>query len=185
MPTSVQLKREVIKQLGFFPSFLIPAIETPQILESLWQETLNTYINNPLPAIFKEKLFVSLSHRAKIDYFVICHSCTLRSLGITGKEILALEDLTFPHPETDLKLDLQILAQQPVDSDRWSNNLEIEQTILRCSALIFLHNSPTSAYCLPLRKYLGRITYGYLVAFLGYIKLCHQWLKSRANASYF
>jgi signal transduction histidine kinase len=174
-------KTEIIKQLGCFPAFLTPAIKSSLIYQSLVQQTLFAYINNPLPSQFKEKLFVVLSRYFGISYFTICHSCTLRSLGISATEILALEKLQYPQSELEVAKDLEILSYQWRKEIGWQKNSETELSLLRCSTLLFLHPEQTASLSIELQKLLGTVYYNYLVVFLGYIKLCHQWVLSNQN----
>ncbi|MEM8719690.1 MAG: ATP-binding protein [Cyanobacteria bacterium P01_G01_bin.39] len=218
---STLAKTEIIKQLGYFPAFLIPAISSSLIYRSLVQQTLFAYINNPLPARFKEKLFILLSRYFGISYFTICHSCTLRSLGTSAAEIMQLGDLKYPQFQADVANDLHILNSQwqgedatpPLPSEipepnsgiagfskqrrcdpppvgacvprqAWHTNLQLETSLLRCSALIFLHPEQTASLSDQLRDLLGTVNYHYLIVFLGYIKLCHQWLLSHPDISH-
>ena len=80
MRTSKQIKAEIVEKFGFVPPFFYPAEQTPQVLENLWQQTRLAYVNNPLPALFKEKLSAYLSRYCAVPYCMICHSCTLRPL---------------------------------------------------------------------------------------------------------
>ena len=179
-----QITEKIIDRLGFFPSFLVSAIETPSILESLWEQTLSSYINNPLPELFKEKLFVFVSRYCLSPYFVICHSCTLRSLGVNAKEILELHKLPSPHQEKDIQLDLQNLDRQPQLCYCWQNNSRLERSILRCAALLFTQPSQAKLSSQKLREFLGAVKYNHLIALLSYIKLCHQWVESYPEISY-
>ena len=179
-----QITARIIDRLGFFPSFLVSAIETPDILASLWEQTLSAYINNPLPELFKEKLFVFVSRYCSSPYFIICHSCTLRSLGVTAQEILELNKLPVPHQEQDVQLDLQNLSQQSQLGFSWHSNPKLEKSLLRCAALLFTHSSQAKSSCQKLRECLGTLMYNHLVALLGYIKLCHQWVESYPEISY-
>ena len=173
-------KTEIIKQLGYFPAFLIPAINSSLIYQSLVQQTLFAYINNPLPNQFKEKLFVVLSHYFGLNYFTICHSCTLRSQGLSATDILALERLGVPQSELEMAADIEILQQQS-DRDGWQNSPELEDILLRCFSLIFLHPEQTANLSAILQKLLGTVYYHYSIVFLGYIKLCHQWVRSNSS----
>ncbi len=177
-------KTEIIKQLGYFPAFLIPAINSSLIYRSLAQQTLFAYINNPLPAQFKEKLFIILSRYFGISYFTICHSCTLRSLGISPAEILELEKIKYPQTEIEVAADLQILSRQWHREKDWQNNLQLEASLLRCCSLIFLQPERTTSLSAELKELLGIVYYHYLVVLLGYIKLCHQWLLSNPDISH-
>ena len=173
-------KTEIIKQLGYFPAFLFPAIKSSLVYQSLAQQTLFAYANNPLPSKFKEKLFVVLSRYYGISYFTICHSCTLRSLGLSGADVLALGELQYPQSEADVAEDLELLSCQWHKETGW-HNLELETSLLRCACLLFLYPEQTAKLSASLKDLLGSIYYHYLIVLLGYIKLCHQWLKSNKS----
>lgn len=177
-------KTEIVKQLGYLPAFLIPAINSSLIFRSLAQQTLSAYINNPFPDLFKEKLFVSLSRYCGISYFTICHSCTLQSLGMKASEILALGDIEYPQTEEDIKADLQLLCDQWQGGREWQNNPQIETSLLRCSSLIFLQPTESANCSAILKPLLGKVYYNYLIVFLGYIRLCHQWVRKNPEISH-
>ena len=176
-------KTEIIKQLGYFPAFLSSAVEHSMIYRSLTQQTLLSYINNPLPSKFKEKLFISLSRYYGISYFTICHSCTLRSLGVSISEILELENLGYPGSEAEVATDIQNLSEQCSGKD-WHHNPKFEAALLRCSSLIFINPEQRASLSSSLKKLLGTVYYHYLILLLGYIKLCHQWLRSNQSISH-
>ena len=184
MVTSNQIKQKIIAHLGFFPSFLASAIETPTLLASFWAQTVSTYINNPLPELFKEKLFVLLSRGCSTPYFVICHSCNLRSLGMTAKEILELNKLPLPQQARDIKLDLEYLSKQSNLHSYWQSNSQLEKSLLRCAVLIFTQPFQAKNCCLKLQEYLGIIIYNHLIALLSYIQFCHQWIESHPSISH-
>src|SRR5919199_6039219 len=107
-----KIRAEIEAKLGFVPPFFEPAEQSPQVLENLWQQTLSAYINNPLPALFKEKLSAYLSRFCRVPYCMICHSCTLRPLGLAAREILELLEAPLP-VETDVDEHLRRLTAQP------------------------------------------------------------------------
>ena len=113
MRKSEQIKTEIAQKFGFSQTFFEPAQQHPPVLENLWQQTLFAYVNNPLPSLFKEKLFAYLSRYCAIPYCVICHSCCLRQFGIKAREVLEL--LETPAPTAiDIESQLNAIAfQQP------------------------------------------------------------------------
>jgi signal transduction histidine kinase len=177
-------KAKIIKQLGYFPAFLLPALDSSLIFTSLAQQTLSAYINNPLPVLFKEKLFVILSRYFGISYLSICHSCTLQSLGLNAKEILALGEIGYPQTETDLEADLQLLDSQWQISKNWQQQPQLEISLLRCCSFIFLYPCQATNCSAKLQELLGTFFYNYLIIFLGYIKLCHQWVSNHPEISH-
>ena len=93
--TSEQIRKEIEQKFGFFPPFFSPAIHTPAILESLWQQTLVAYLENPIPTVFKEKLTASLARYCTVPYCLLCHSSALKPLGMKASDVLDL--LQEPH----------------------------------------------------------------------------------------
>ncbi|NJL52635.1 MAG: hypothetical protein HC930_11185 [Hydrococcus sp. SU_1_0] len=105
----------------------------------------------------------------------------MRSQGISATEILALAKLEYPQSELEVVRDLEILRDQWHSGKVWRHNSELEVSLLRCSSLIFLHPEQTANLSVALKDLLGTVYYHYLIVFLGYIKLCHQWVRSNQN----
>lgn len=55
------LEKRVDERLGVLPNFFRLAPETPEIVEKLWGFAQAAYLDNSLPSVFKERLFVHLS----------------------------------------------------------------------------------------------------------------------------
>lgn len=175
-------KTEIIKQIGYFPAFLIPALDSSPIYRSLTQQTQFAYINNPLPAVFKEKLFIALSRYCGIEYFTICHSCTLYSLGLSIAEILELGNLKYPQSEAEAIAELQNLKEK-WETD-WQHNSYLMTCLLSCAIFIFLQPEKAVNLSADLKQLIGTVRYHYLIVLLGYIKLCHQWVKNHPQISH-
>ena len=86
-PASGKLKAEIERRLGFFPPFFLPALEFPDLLETLWRQQLASYYDNPLPQLFKEKLLFRLSQFSTSPYSLVTHACILNRLGMTAREV--------------------------------------------------------------------------------------------------
>ena len=175
-------KTEIIKQIGYFPAFLIPAIDSSPIYCSLTQQTQFAYINNPLPAVFKEKLIVALARYCGVEYFTICHSCTLYSLGLSAAEILKLGNLKYPQSEAEAIAELQNLKKKW--ETNWRDNSYLTTGLLHCANFIFLQPEKAVDFSADLKQLIGNVRYHYLIVLLGYIKLCHQWVKSHPQISH-
>jgi two-component system cell cycle sensor histidine kinase/response regulator CckA len=181
--TSQQIKAEIESKFGFLPPFFEPAEHTPQVLENLWQQTLTAYINNPLPTLFKEKLSAYLSRFCAVPYCMICHSCTLRPLGMTAREVLQLLEAPLPNP-TDIEKHLKLLeAQSDFLKISAESNSKLEESLLYCSIFITLTDS-SEYYRQELHRILGPINYQHLVAFIAYIKTCHVWMEAHPEIAY-
>ncbi len=181
--TSEQIKAEIGAKFGFVPPFFGPAEQNPQVLENLWQQTLSAYVNNPLPALFKEKLSAYLSRFCAVPYCMICHSCTLRPLGMSAREVLEL--LESPPPaETHIEEHLRLLAAQPDLLRVWpESSSKLEESLLYCSIFIALRDH--AEHCRQeLRRILGLVNYQHLVAFIAYVKTCHEWMEAHPEVAY-
>ena len=53
-----KLEIEVEKRFGILPNFFRLTPEIPEITANLWGFALSAYLDNPLPSLFKERLFV-------------------------------------------------------------------------------------------------------------------------------
>jgi len=184
MRTSEEIKAEIEDKFGFFPPFFSPAQHNPQVLENLWQQTKIAYINNPLSAVFKEKLSAYLSRFCSVPYCMISHSCTLRPLGLDAHEVLAL--LESPPPiEEEIEKHLDILAAHPsLVTELPQPHSALEESLLICSIFIFLEREDADLYRNELRRILGWDNYQHLASFAAYVKTCHVWMEANPEVSY-
>lgn len=179
MQTSEQIISDISARFGYLPSLFVPAQPEPQLLENLWEQTLAAYVNNPLPDLFKEKLFAYLSRYCCVPYCIICHSCTLGQLGMSAKQILQL--LSSPTPttaESDIKA---IAASSPLTAFPEPDS-PLEKAIFSCCVYIFLN--PQDTICRERLQQLGSSTYDRLMAILDYIKTCHLWVEAHPALAY-
>jgi len=183
MRTSEQIQAEIEEKFGFFPPFFSPALHNSQVLENLWQQTLIAYIHNPLSAVFKEKLSAYLSRFCTVPYCMICHSCTLRPLGMKAEEVLQLLETPPPNVE-EIESHLQILAAYAESNILLEANSPLEESLLICAIFIFLEGEAAETYRTQLRQILGASSYQHLVAFVAYVKTCHVWAEANPEVSY-
>lgn len=181
MRTSEQIRAEIEEKFGFFPPFFVPA-QHNAVLENLWQQTLSAYINNPLPTLFKEKLFAYLSRYCVVPYCVVCHSCSLRALGMEAQEVLKL--LESPPPIAEMEIDqcFRALASQTTSTSLFDG--VNEENLIYCSAFIFLGKDISGYYQREMQCLLGTENYQYLITFIAYIKMCHTWIEAHTEVGY-
>jgi hypothetical protein len=79
--TASDLANRVEGRFGILPNFSRLAPETPEIIEKLWGFAQAAYLDNPLPSVFKERLFVHLSRFCAVRYCVARHVGFLVGLG--------------------------------------------------------------------------------------------------------
>ncbi|MFN6583745.1 MAG: GAF domain-containing protein [Aulosira sp. ZfuVER01] len=179
-----QIKAEIKAKFGFVPPFFEPAEQTPQVLENLWQQTLSAYVNNPLPALFKEKLSAYLSRFCAVPYCMICHSCTLRPLGMSAGEVLELLESPFPSI-IDIDEHLSLLGANSDSLGVWpESNSVLEASLLYCAIFISVASEQAEHCRQELRRILGTVNYNHLIGFIAYVKSCLVWMESHPEVSY-
>lgn len=169
---------------GYIPPFFAPARDTPTILENLWQQTKISYIDNSLPALFKDELLAYLSRYCRTSYCMVYRSSLLHARGLTGYEIYALLTSPAPTPATiEHQLALLMEEQQPVAV--WPEyGSALEKTILLCTTYLFLYPKRAERCRDVLRQLLGIENYNAIVQLLMYTKPYHFWLESQADITY-
>src|ERR1700733_9796513 len=75
------LQQEVTDRFGLLPNFFCLAPEAPEITANLWGFAKFGYLDNPLPTLFKERLFVYLSRFCDVRYCIARHVGFLVGLG--------------------------------------------------------------------------------------------------------
>src|SRR6476660_1667293 len=75
------LLAEIRNRFGVLPNFFRLAADTPEITENLWGFAKFGYLDNPLPSLFKERLFVYLSRFCDVRYCIARHVGFLVGLG--------------------------------------------------------------------------------------------------------
>jgi hypothetical protein len=74
-------KLKVRQRFGVLPNFFRLASTEPQITTNLWGFAKFAYMDNPLPSLFKERLFVYLSRFCDVRYCLARHFGFLVGLG--------------------------------------------------------------------------------------------------------
>src|ERR1700685_284889 len=75
------LQVEIGDRFGVLPNFFRLASEAPEITANLWGFPKFGYLDNPLPTLFKERLFVYLSRFCDVRYCIARHVGFLVGLG--------------------------------------------------------------------------------------------------------
>lgn len=84
------LETEIAKRFGVLPNFFRLTAADPKITANLWGFAQFAYLDNPLPSLFKERLFVYLSRFCEIRYCIARHVGFLVGLGFPAGDSLSL-----------------------------------------------------------------------------------------------
>jgi len=70
---SAALEAEVSGRFGMLPNFFQSAAAAPELVRQLWGFAKAGYLDNPMPSVFKERLFVWLSRFCPTRYCIVRH----------------------------------------------------------------------------------------------------------------
>lgn len=176
--------KDVINHFGLIPEFFVSAPDAPEILERLWDFAKAAYFSNPMPSVFKERLFVFLSRFCAVRYCIIRHCGFLIGYGHSSgdpsaepqtiEQVLKLLKVTPPwrRPLDPVFRTLE-RAGKPMD---WpSAGDPVEDAIFALAALVFVEHAQAGRAQEALRAALGGRRVEFLLAFLAFIKTAHFW----------
>jgi hypothetical protein len=104
--------RDVTRRFGLVPNFFMSAPDAPEIVEKLWDFATSAYLDNPIPSLFKERLFVFLSRFCQVRYCVVRHCGFLVGYGHSSGDASA--------PAQTIEQVLRLLRASPP----WRRDLE-------------------------------------------------------------
>jgi PAS domain S-box-containing protein len=181
------LQVEVENRFGVLPNFFRLAPETPEITEKMWGFARAAYLDNPLPALFKERLFVYLSRFCDVRYCIARHMGFLVGLGHASgaadsvpqsvEEIIRL--IRRPLARAEQLASCQSLCNEldaPLDELPPSGS-QMEEALFALASHVFLQ-TPDAPGCLDCLKHaLGPVRLQYLILLLAFIRAAHFWTK--------
>src|SRR3982075_1812527 len=71
--SSAAFEADVAGRFGILPNFFRSARAAPELLEHLWGFAKVGYLDNPMPSVLKERLFVWLSRFCPVRYCIVRH----------------------------------------------------------------------------------------------------------------
>jgi PAS domain S-box-containing protein len=182
-----ELQRRVNERFGVLPNFFRLSPETPEITEKLWGFAQAAYLDNPLPSVFKERLFVQLSRFCAVRYCIARHTGFLIGLGrpagdkdaqaASVAEVVKL--LRRPLPRgPELKSRLLFCAQCPAPLIEMPEpDTQMEDGIFSLASHVFLQTADAPACLDALERLLGAVRLQYLLLFLAFVRAAHYWTR--------
>lgn len=177
-------EREVVGRFGLVPNFFRSAPDAPEIIERLWAFAVSAYFGNPIPSLFKERLFIYLSRFCEVRYCIIRHCAFLVGYGhsagdpdVTVQSVeQAIRLLTRPTPwergTERVVADLQA-ATPCVEWPEPESNLE--DKLFSAATLVFVEARRSEAARTALRGVLGGRRCEQLLGLLAFIRTAHYW----------
>jgi len=184
--TQSELEIEVRKRFGVLPNFFRLSPEVPQITENLWRFAQAAYLDNPLPSIFKERLFVYLSRFCEARYCIARHVGFLTGLGRpagdaqagiqTVDEIVRLLKRPLPRGE-QLRPFLAVAHNRAPLGELPDAASDVEEAFFAVTSHVFLETSEAPACFEALKALLDAVRLQYLILLLLFIRSAHYWTK--------
>src|ERR1700733_14870631 len=178
------LENEVAKRFGVLPNFFRLAATDPKIAENLWGFAQFAYLDNALPTLFKERLFVYLSRFCEVRYCIARHVGFLVGLGYpagdsscvlqTVESVLHL--LRRPLPKGDELLPLFAVYADPLSSFPEPDSPG-EQALFACATHVFLQTADAAPAHEALRQALGAGCLEQLNLILAFVRTAHYWTQ--------
>jgi len=175
---------DVTRRFGLVPNFFVSAPDAPEIVEKLWDFAKSAYLENPIPSLFKERLFVFLSRFCQVRYCIVRHCGFLVGYGHSSGDAeaepqtieQAIKLLKIPPPwRRPLDPIYQALTAVEAPIDWPAPDSEAEDWIFAAAALIFVEPTKSERAQQALRQALGGSRMEYLLALLAFVRAAHYW----------
>ena len=192
--TVPNLGKRVEERFGVVPNFFRLASETPEIIEKLWGFAQAAYLDNPLPSVFKERLFVHLSRFCAVRYCVARHVGFLVGLGRPAgdptvrtqsvADVIKLLRRPFPRGQ-ELQSRLALCASCPAPLvEMPAADTQMEDAIFALAGHVFLKTSDYLLCLDALARLLGPARLQYLLLFLAFVRAAHYWTETHPEIAF-
>ncbi|HLX68199.1 MAG TPA: PAS domain-containing protein, partial [Verrucomicrobiae bacterium] len=182
---------QVERRFGILPNFFGLAPDNPEITANLWGFACFAYLDNPLPSLFKERLFVFLSRFCDVRYCIARHVGFLVGLGHASgdaqcapqsvEEVVRLIRRPFPRGADLEPMVGRCAACDSPLAELPAPDSQMEQAIFACASHTFLQ-TPDAPRCIdPLKRALGEGRLQHLLVFLTFIRTAHYWTKTHCD----
>jgi PAS domain S-box-containing protein len=184
---------EVADRLGVLPNFFCTARTAPGLIGRLWDFAKSAYLDNPLPSLFKERLFVHLSRFCVARYCIVRHAGFLVGNGRPAGdasvrpepvgEVIAL--LRRPVPDAEaLEMILDRLCARVTAEPIPAPRTELEHDLLDVLTALFLAPAASGRVSEAVRTAVGETNLEFLLAFMAFIRAAHYWTETHSDLTY-
>jgi hypothetical protein len=177
-----EFEQEVARRFGLVPNFFRSAPDAPFVIREMWQFAKAAYLDNPIPTLFKERLFVYLSRFCEVRYCITRHCGFLLGLGhsagdssaqvMTIRQVIHLLQRPLPTEErVGAALARLEAVAEPID---WPlPETAYDDDLLTSATVLFLQPARAGRAKRALRLALGGVKFELLVGFLTFVRSAH------------
>jgi diguanylate cyclase (GGDEF)-like protein/PAS domain S-box-containing protein len=181
---TARIRARIEARLGFLPPFFEPTLASPDLLENFWTRMRDEYLDNPLPADLKERLFAYLARASSVPHALVVHSCGLHELGFSPAEILELLEMPAPVDGLPATL-LDGLEGTEAPLERWPDRgSKLDAALFWLAVFVFLEPADLERAKAELTRLLGPGRFAYASQLLAYIWSSLLWLEAHPDLDY-
>src|SRR5580658_5710260 len=181
------LEQNVARRFGVLPNFFLLSSSDPKISENLWAFAQFAYLDNPMPSLFKERLFVYLSRFCRIRYCIARHLGFLVGLGRPAGDqncppqsiqaVLPLLRRNVPHGE-EFSPFLKVCADSVHDGGVFPDPDSPEEVaVIACATHLFLQTADAPRAREALAHRFEPRDLEHLNLFLAFVRMAHYWTR--------
>ena len=183
-------EREVADRFGLVPNFFRTAREAPGLIAELWSFAKSAYLDNPMPALFKERLFVHLSRFCEVRYCIVRHVGFLAGKGHPAGDPQArpqtlneiVELLRGPGLPASPELDASLSRLEASTPQAFpAPGTQTERDIFTAASVLFVEPARARRPRNALMSALGTKNVELLTAFLAFIRTAHYWTMTHPD----
>lgn len=188
-----RLEREVQQRLGVLPHFFTATSAAPAIAVQMWAQAKAAYLDNPLPSLFKERLFVHLSRFCEVRYCIVRHAGFLlgkgypagdaRSAPETIEQVIALLNRPVPNA-AQLEAVFARLEGCTEPAGIPAPRSKGEEDLFDALTVMFVVPARSAQARAAVRCAVGDGPLEYIIALLGFIRTAHYWTETHPELSY-
>jgi PAS domain S-box-containing protein len=180
------LELQVEERFGVLPNFFRLCPGTPEITANLWGFAKAAYLDNPMPSLFKERLFVHLSRFCEVRYCIARHVGFLIGLGRPAGDaespVHSIEDvvrlLQRPFPRgSELDCYFQLSRRSGALTQFPGSDSDLERAVFAFATHVFLETEAAERCQDELERLFGSIALENLILFLAFVRTAHYWTK--------
>jgi signal transduction histidine kinase len=178
---------KVAGRFGILPNFFRSTRAAPELIDRLWSFAEAAYLDNPMPSLLKERLFVFLSRFCTARYCIVRHIGFLLGHGHgfpagdcssalnTVDEVVRL--LSRPTPwNRDMESVYHRLGDRTEPLSGWPKpDTELEDMIFACATMLFNEPGRSESARVALLTGIGDRNFEFLAGFLAFVRTAHYW----------
>lgn len=183
----------VVGRFGVLPNFFCSASAAPGVIERLWDFAQSAYLDNPLPSLFKERLFVHLSRFCPVRYCLIRHVGFLMGFGRPAGDPMAAPEtlsqvislLQRPVPDAaGFDRVVSGLLAHPAPDAIPAPETPFEYELFDALTILFLTPLNAGRAREAVRAAVGEAHCESLIAYLAFIQAAHYWTETHSEIEY-